>query len=513
MAEPTTSESGQSSPDTDQDFEPTVDMLVHEFDDEHTLEEEEALSNESCGSEVDDLQKESEMPLEELLAMYGYGGGGPPADTRSSSEEEILSNRDLTLDKEEIARDLLKNSGDDDEEDTSVDNLLDSVEVPSHTSRLLRSSNLDELDDESEDEDYEPVAEDDWKKTIQVGSDYQAQIPEGLCKYGDAPAYENEDRLLWDNRKLSDEKVEKYLAEIQNQNLQGAQGVNAIPEGAHIRDDEQALYLLLQCGHNLEEALRRRKMQAVPPTDPMSLWSEEECRNFENGLRTYGKDFYLIQQNKVRTRSVGELVQFYYLWKKTERHDVFANKTRLEKKKYILHPGVTDYMDRFLDDAENPPQAARDRASSPVHSLLWRDPKRHHLHLRHIDNMESGPISPQKMGVDLSAGATVTVKPEPRMGHQSLENTVHIADVVSPHHTPYLEEDHTEPDAKRVKLESNPKESAHENDKLKQKLSNHVEVAFSSVNQPVHNIGDTAVSSIDKNENHQASRVTESLAQ
>ena len=38
--------------------------------------------------------------------------------------------------------------------------------------------------------------------------------------------------------------------------------------------------------------------------DPMSLWSEEECRNFENGLRTYGKDFYLIQQNKVSWASV-----------------------------------------------------------------------------------------------------------------------------------------------------------------------------------------------------------------
>lgn len=24
--------------------------------------------------------------------------------------------------------------------------------------------------------------------------------------------------------------------------------------------------MLLQCGHNIEEALRRRKMQAVPPT-------------------------------------------------------------------------------------------------------------------------------------------------------------------------------------------------------------------------------------------------------
>lgn len=63
---------------------------------------------------------------------------------------------------------------------------------------------------------------------------------------------------------------------------------------------------------------------------------------------------------KVRTRSVGELVQFYYLWKKSERHDIFANKTRLEKKKYTLHPGLTDFMDRFLED-----QDGRDRSSSP----------------------------------------------------------------------------------------------------------------------------------------------------
>lgn len=57
---------------------------------------------------------------------------------------------------------------------------------------------------------------------------------------------------------------------------------------------------------------------------------------------------------------MGELVQFYYLWKKSERHDIFANKTRLEKKKYTLHPGLTDFMDRFLED-----QDGRDRSSSP----------------------------------------------------------------------------------------------------------------------------------------------------
>jgi hypothetical protein len=45
----------------------------------------------------------------------------------------------------------------------------------------------------------------------------------------------------------------------------------------------------------VEEALRRKRMNAVPPADTMSLWSEEECRAFETGLRVYGKDFHSIQ--------------------------------------------------------------------------------------------------------------------------------------------------------------------------------------------------------------------------
>lgn len=259
-----------------------------------------------------------------------------------------------------------------------------------------------------------------------VGSEFQAVIPEGLCKYGDALPYENEDKLVWDPFKLKELEVEDYEqkstllvhsngglpittrntppasiptdpsepttiptttlptvsqdqqpqattavlsaittplnttetstpaqvngpAVISNNNL-----ISSIPNGAHLRDDEQTLYLLLQCGHNVEEALRRRRINAVSSVavNEMSQWSEEECRNFENGLRIYGKDFHTIQQLKVKTRSVGELVQFYYLWKKTERHDVFANKARLEKKKYSLHPGLTDYMDRFLEEQE-----------------------------------------------------------------------------------------------------------------------------------------------------------------
>ena len=52
--------------------------------------------------------QEGDMPLEALLAMYGYGapdpmaGGDHAESAGSNSEEEILNNHDLTLDKEEV---------------------------------------------------------------------------------------------------------------------------------------------------------------------------------------------------------------------------------------------------------------------------------------------------------------------------------------------------------------------------------------------------------------------------
>lgn len=290
---------------------------------------------------------------------------------------------------------------------------------------------------------------------IMVGSEYQAQIPEGLCRYDDALPYENEDKLVWDPSQLQECDIELYLQKANIPAIVGSPPSNPelssntnthnikltnkqrmrstsppstppqllLPNGNHLRDDEQSLYLLLQCGHNMEEALRRRRLNATLPSvvaisvaatasnqlsgndTRMSLWSEEECRNFESGLRVYGKDFHAIQQSKVRTRSVSELVQFYYLWKKTERHDIFANKARLEKKKYNLHPGLTDYMDRFLEEQENnggisinntannttmgstamhsingAEHGARDRSLSPViNCLLYTDCKRQRM--------------------------------------------------------------------------------------------------------------------------------------
>lgn len=57
--------------------------------------------------------------------------------------------------------------------------------------------------------------------------------------------------------------------------------------------------MLVQCGYDFKEALRRKRLNALPLNDCMSLWSEEECHKFEEGIQKYGKDFLKIRQNQV----------------------------------------------------------------------------------------------------------------------------------------------------------------------------------------------------------------------
>ncbi|KAF3819750.1 hypothetical protein GH733_015259 [Mirounga leonina] len=238
---------GGSATSDDHEFDPSADMLVHDFDDERTLEEEEMMEGETnFSSEIEDLAREENIK----------DSSGQEDETQSSNDDPSQSV--ASQDAQEIIR-------------------------PRRCKYFDTNSEIEE--ESEEDEDYIPS--EDWKK---------------------------------------------------------------------------ALYELVKCNFDTEEALRRLRFNVKAAREELSVWTEEECRNFEQGLKAYGKDFHLIQANKVRTRSVGECVAFYYMWKKSERYDFFAQQTRFGKKKYNLHPGVTDYMDRLLDESES---AASSRAPSP----------------------------------------------------------------------------------------------------------------------------------------------------
>ena len=51
--------------------------------------------------------------------------------------------------------------------------------------------------------------------------------------------------------------------------------------------------------------------------DPSRRWPEEDVKEFIKGLRMYGKNFFKIRQEFLPHRDTPELVEFYYLWKKT----------------------------------------------------------------------------------------------------------------------------------------------------------------------------------------------------
>ncbi|XP_066157986.1 mesoderm induction early response protein 1-like [Euwallacea fornicatus] len=348
---------GADSPTKDKLFDPSIDMLINDFDDERTLEEEEALaageSVEDPSTELSNLEREGNMPLEELLALYGYN---KTKSKESASESEEEEDKEVPMEEEEICETVVEQENCSNPPRQSKLTLL----YEPMSEDVDNSKNLASVSKISEDEEEEldsNADEDDYQKfpsgihNIMVGSDYQAQVPEGLTNYDQDPANDKEDQLLWSPQEIYPTKVEEYLRKVQE-----LLKPPTIPNGNVLRDDEEALYILKESGYNGDEALR--KLEIKEPSEPAvcnghdAKWSEEECRNFESGVRAFGKDFLQIQQNKVPTKSVGEIVQFYYLWKKTERHDVFANRCRLEKKKYSFNPGVVDFLDRFLEDQD-----------------------------------------------------------------------------------------------------------------------------------------------------------------
>jgi ELM2 domain len=249
------------------------------------------------------------MPIEELLALYGYGerGGGG-----SGGGEERTSRLDEDMEDDE------EDDEDEEEEDESVESTSSSStavvqdnkgtkrpasksetsgEAPASKSmktegstsirpksrsdlhllyaqsteegslpeaRLLRSAGAaganagDEEDegDEEDDVDYAP-GEDEWRKTIMIGSDYQAYVPSGLSPYENSQTlpYENEDKLLWTPCQVAAPLTEEYLqkctqiqqqlmqsriaAATASQPLQTLALLASLPLGAHTRDDEQ----------------------------------------------------------------------------------------------------------------------------------------------------------------------------------------------------------------------------------------------------------------------------------
>ncbi|XP_078217411.1 mesoderm induction early response protein 2 isoform X11 [Callithrix jacchus] len=314
--------------------------------------------------------------LAEILSQNYSVEGECEEPARCSDKPKEELEKDF-ISQEQIAKDLL--SGEEEEgPQSSADDLTPSVTsheasdlFPNRSgSRFLADEVKEPGSSASSDTEEDSLPANKCKKEIMVGPQFQADLSSLHLNRHCEKIYENEDQLLWDPSVLPEREVEEFLYRAVKRQWHEMAGPQ-LPEGETVKDSEQALYELVKCNFNVEEALRRLRFNVKVIRDGLCAWSEEECRNFEHGFRVHGKNFHLIQANKVRTRSVGECVEYYYLWKKSERYDYFAQQTRLGRRKYV--PSGTTDTDQDLDGSD-PDGPGRPRPEQDALAAMHTEP-------------------------------------------------------------------------------------------------------------------------------------------
>ncbi|XP_018644446.1 mesoderm induction early response 1 related [Schistosoma mansoni] len=266
-----------------------------------------------------------------------------------------------------------------------------------------------------EDEDYCPSEDSgrDWKGEIKIGEDYQANIPmlvlasnvidnqcdESLSYYGSERIFQ-ESSLLW---KPSEKLCETDVTRFERSYAQVV--LSTLPNERTI-DDEEALFLLMRCDYDTDEALQRLQFKAVSPIAVpgyLDSWSESDCTAFEKSFALCGKDFRQIRETRLRHKTVSELIHFYYLWKKTARHDEFARIYRRDKKK-SSHPNIADFMDCLAMEQEILAESYMQSATDVVLSTATSNPDPHkYIQLTSISNIGSMKAGSCQMDSSISS--------------------------------------------------------------------------------------------------------------
>ncbi|XP_050314504.1 mesoderm induction early response protein 1-like [Anthonomus grandis grandis] len=291
--------SPNNSPVKDKLFDPSIDMLINDFDDERTLEEEEALAAADVmdtAAELSNLEKESHMPLEELLALYGYENSGKhPVELDSSGDEEGLSECEEIHDNTQTVVERRRNPPRKSKLALLYEPICDDVMNDSKNISSVSKISEDEDEDSDHNEEHYKVAQSIY--TIMVGSDYQVKVPKGFLYYDNMqPANDKDDKLIWNPQRLCRSEVEEYLKKAYDIYQ------HAVPNGDLIRDDEEALYTLHKCGYEVEAALKdlRVRQPLIPKTDNPAndvRWLEEKPTVNGTQMQTCEKNFLQLHQN------------------------------------------------------------------------------------------------------------------------------------------------------------------------------------------------------------------------
>uniref|UniRef100_A0A1I7ZZA6 ELM2 domain-containing protein n=1 Tax=Steinernema glaseri TaxID=37863 RepID=A0A1I7ZZA6_9BILA len=161
------------------------------------------------------------------------------------------------------------------------------------------------------------------RSTIEVGPRHQAEIPPFDPKYRYPEDMPSRETPLWIPFPDSEETINKMYSE-------------AILRAFPYRHDEDALFCLYRSGNDDKAAAQMLLKGCAPANAPTRtttqhgpvFFNKQENARFEDGLLKYGTNFHQMRREFFPKLKVGDLVDWYYRWKKTPMQAIFVRKLK-----------------------------------------------------------------------------------------------------------------------------------------------------------------------------------------
>ncbi|KAI3376514.1 hypothetical protein L3Q82_016963 [Scortum barcoo] len=164
------------------------------------------------------------------------------------------------------------------------------------------------------------VEQEDVLPHVNVGHDFQAELPPCFMGGKGSEVWSLEEKSPWEQLLWKPRDTLEESTDLQDQveKLLSMCSSSCVPGGGS--NTELALHCLHYCQGNTKATLEMLLFSQPSPAGDYhysgsDFWTDSEKSLFSAALGTYGKEFSLIQK-MVRTKTVCQCVEFYYLGKK-----------------------------------------------------------------------------------------------------------------------------------------------------------------------------------------------------
>lgn len=173
------------------------------------------------------------------------------------------------------------------------------------------------------------------KGEIRVGSKFQAEsIPKVIADSEDNRNSEDLEELVWDpSHSLSEKEIDQFqiVARSVGTFARALDCTSTVRQpslhmSAAAASRDVTIFHAMNTLHRHKYDIAKAIKSLVPAGGPvlcrdeMEEWSASEANLFEDAIEKYGKDFNDIRQDFLPWKSLKSIVEYYYMWKTTDRY-------------------------------------------------------------------------------------------------------------------------------------------------------------------------------------------------